>query len=797
MDVCSVAALFVLFFASLLFFCKRRSRPPEPADLTLLRSYPVVGNLPHFVKNRHRLLEWVTELVAASPTATVTVAPFVFTASSANVEHVTKANFGNYPKGDADTASFEFNTRASRSGDVVDLQDVLERFAFDNICSLVFGMDPKCLGGGSEEGERCLRESMSIVHDVIEKAVKARRSTPIKSDMGSDFLSRFAADGANSDEYVRDILISFVLAGRDTTPSALTWFFWLLSSRPDVVNRIREESLRLYPPGWTVMYNAYAIARREGVWGADCGEFRPERWLDEEGVFRPKSPFVFPVFHAGPRMCLGKDMAYIQMKALVAGILERFDVEVAEERRQPRHLLTFTMRMEGGLPVRVKAIEGLRRVGNAVGKMELCVLPLVLFFSFLFSALLLFFKPRCSRHSSNPGKFTPLGSYPVVGNIPHLVKNSRRMLDWSTELILASPTPTVTVAPFVFTANPANVEHVAKTRFANYPKSEAIISTIRDCLGGGILNTNGEEWRLQRKAASYEFNTRSLRAFVLDKVRYELLGRLLPCLAEASRGGEVLDLQDVLERFAFDNICSLVFGEDPRCLGGGSEEGERFFHAFDEATRLSVDRAMQPFTLIWRIKKWLDIGTERQLRESMEIVHGFVDRCVRSSRDRQSGGHDFLSRFALGSANSDEYLRDILISFVLAGRDTTPSALTWFFWALSSRPDVVDKIRDESLRLYPPAIWGPDGGQFRPERWLDEGVFQPKSPALYPVFHTGPRTCLGKDMAYIQMKALAACILERFDVELAAERGRHQLAMTMRMEGGLPVRVKTELRPSV
>ncbi|KAJ8466021.1 hypothetical protein OPV22_028573 [Ensete ventricosum] len=55
-------------------------------------------------------------------------------------------------------------------------------------------------------------------------------------------------------------------------------------------------------------------------------------------------------------MCLGKDMAYIQMKALVASILERFDVEVAEERRQPRHQLTFTMRMEGGLPVTMKAL---------------------------------------------------------------------------------------------------------------------------------------------------------------------------------------------------------------------------------------------------------------------------------------------------------------------------------------------------------------------------------------------------------------------------------------------------------
>jgi cytochrome P450 len=60
------------------------------------------------------------------------------------------------------------------------------------------------------------------------------------------------------------------------------------------------------------------MARLEEIWGNDCMEYRPERWLDEEGVFRPESSFKYPIFHAGPRMCLGKEMAYIQMKSIVA-----------------------------------------------------------------------------------------------------------------------------------------------------------------------------------------------------------------------------------------------------------------------------------------------------------------------------------------------------------------------------------------------------------------------------------------------------------------------------------------------
>ncbi|KAJ8511767.1 hypothetical protein OPV22_002201 [Ensete ventricosum] len=77
-----------------------------------------------------------------------------------------------------------------------------------------------------------------------------------------------------------------------------------------------------------------------------------------------------------------------------------------------------------------------------------------------------------------------------------------------------------------------------------------------------------------------------------------------------------------------------------------------------------------------------------------------------------------------------------------------------------------------------------------PERWLEAGVFQARSAFQYPVFHAGPRMCLGKEMAVIQMKAITASILEGFDIELTEQRGKHDLSISMRMEGGLPMRFR-------
>lgn len=367
------------------------------------------------------------------------------------------------------TASYEFNTKSLRNfvvhistvelqtglipilresaqkNRVVDLQDLLERFAFDNICKLAFNVDPGCLKGvGNYAGsgfmqafesaatlsagrfmylfvflyklkkffntgsEMKLRDSIKIVHEFADNIIRSRLQERVERK-DEDLLSRFIQDSSNSAEMLRDIVISFILAGRDTTSSLLTWFFWKLSSRPDVVDKILQEleqirkidsdsdtysfdelremqylhaalseALRLYPPvpvdtklcenddvwpdgtvikkGWFATYNAYAMGRMESIWGKDCLEYRPERWLDENGVCKQESAFKFPVFHAGPRICLGKDMAYIQMKSVAASVIKRFEFKVVnvKENAIPEHVLSLTLRMKEGLYVSVK-----------------------------------------------------------------------------------------------------------------------------------------------------------------------------------------------------------------------------------------------------------------------------------------------------------------------------------------------------------------------------------------------------------------------------------------------------------
>ncbi|MQM15797.1 hypothetical protein Taro_048756 [Colocasia esculenta] len=522
--------------------------------------------------------------------------------------------------------------------------------------------------------------------------------------------------------------------------------------------------------------------------------------------------------------------------------------------------------------------------------MELGTALLLLLLPFV--ALLLVYSgpvPWLKKKETNPSDPDGLlKCYPLIGVLPQFLKNRHRPLDWQKDLLAASPTNTIFLrlpgnVQGIVTANPANVEHILKSRFENYPKGPRFTSILEDFLGRGIFNADGELWRAQRKTASYEFNTKSLRNFVVENVQLEIRERLLPLLSRAARVDAVVDLQDVFERFAFDNVCRVSFNEDPGCLadedgkGGGGRLSAMFALAFRDATSIVAGRFWYAIPIMWRIKKRLYIGSERRLRESISTVHDFATQIILSRKKKKQSSasslaalphQDLLSRFVAGEDNSDEYLRDIVISFLLAGRETTSSALSWFFWLLSSRPEVEHKILEElrsvraarkldsvweggeeafafeelkemhylqaviseAMRLYPPvpvnsavcvaddvlpdgtfvgkgwfmsyssyamgrmpAVWGEDCEEYRPERWVDEGgAFRPENPFRYPVFHAGPRTCLGKEMAYIQMKSIVASVLERFAVEVT-EHGRYpekMLSLTLRMRGGLPVRVR-------
>ncbi|XP_044983811.1 alkane hydroxylase MAH1-like [Hordeum vulgare subsp. vulgare] len=334
------------------------------------------------------------------------------------------------------------------SGATVDLQDVLMRLSFDLTTMSVFGIDRGCLAAdfphvpfaaAMDEAEemvvyryitpvpwlklqRYLKighgQRMSEARRVIDASIaelislRRERAANVTGEAGTDLLALYMACqaevgkvGADFDRFLRDTTLTLMLAGRDTTSSTLTWFFWLLHKHPDVEAKIlaelREhppgaghhrtttelrclvylhaalsESLRLYPPtpfqhkaaarpdtlpsGATVrqsqivVVSFYSMGRMEAVWGKDCLEFRPERWLTAAGRFRHEPSHKFVAFNVGPRTCLGRDLAFSQMKAVIAAVLPQFRLEVAAGfAARPKPKLSVILYMKDGLVVTV------------------------------------------------------------------------------------------------------------------------------------------------------------------------------------------------------------------------------------------------------------------------------------------------------------------------------------------------------------------------------------------------------------------------------------------------------------
>ncbi|KAK4794667.1 hypothetical protein SAY86_012661 [Trapa natans] len=324
---------------------------------------------------------------------------------------------------------------------------------------------------------------------------------------------------------------------------------------------------------------------------------------------------------------------------------------------------------------------------------------LLLFLASLYFYFFFFFFSSSGKKSAGAdGQGGGIKNYPIFGGLPEFFMNRSRYLDWITGALASSPTNTlVFVRPGdkngIITANPANVEHILKTRFNNYPKGETFIAILDDFLGKGIFNSDGELWRIQRKTASYEFNSRSLRNFIMENVTVELRSRLVPILEAAAGSCRTLNLQDIFERFAFDNVCKLAFNFDPGCLAGDGTGRNEFMLAFEEAAKLSYDRFMYLFPSMQKIKKLLNVGYERRLRNAIATVHRFAEDIIRSRieyrrmrmEEKASGRQeeaDLLSRFFDIENISAEFLRDIVISFILAGRDRRGS----FGFCRAARP---------------------------------------------------------------------------------------------------------------
>ncbi|RZC63966.1 hypothetical protein C5167_025724 [Papaver somniferum] len=484
---------------------------------------------------------------------------------------------------------------------------------------------------------------------------------------------------------------------------------------------------------------------------------------------------------------------------------------------------------------------------------------------------LIFFYNSKKSTSPSPTDIFPK-SYPIIGSVFALLANRDRHNQWAAEVLNVCPTNTYVLRyigmVIVTTAYPDNVKHILKSNFSNYPKGGELRGILSDFLGDGIFNADGDSWKFQRQISSHEFNSTSLRKFIEEVVKIEISDRLVPVLSMTAEKNTVLDFQDILQRFAFDYICKISFGYDPSYLSLSLEKKTEFAVAFEDGTRIMSERIGHIFQLYWKVKRFLNIGSEKRLKQATATIRESARKIVRQKKNELNEKSslettDLLSRFVKDDKLDEDFVIDIVISFILAGQDTSSAALTWFFWLVSCNPQVekeilkeisqiaeepgYDDIKNmvyihvslcESMRLYPPVpydskeaagddifpdgtiikkgdrvsfsvyamgrmdnLWGLDSNEFKPERWLQKDnatgklSFVSKDSFAYPVFQAGPRICLGKEMAFLQMKMIVVEVFRRFKVVPAAVIGNDFVPefgsyLTSKMKGGFPVKIQ-------
>ncbi|CAL5015342.1 unnamed protein product [Urochloa decumbens] len=170
------------------------------------------------------------------------------------------------------------------------------------------------------------------VLDRIAVAEEARVATPGDRDVGvHELAASLTEDAISKMQYLH---------------AALTETLRLYPAVPlDAKSCLSDDTL---PDG----YAPYAMGRMDFLWGPDAEEFRPERWLDDDGVFVPESPFKFTVFQAGPRICLGKEFAYRQMKIFAAVLHYLFRFQMWDANATVGYRPMITLKMDGPLYVR-------------------------------------------------------------------------------------------------------------------------------------------------------------------------------------------------------------------------------------------------------------------------------------------------------------------------------------------------------------------------------------------------------------------------------------------------------------
>jgi cytochrome P450 len=394
----------------------------------------------------------------------------------------------------------------------------------------------------------------------------------------------------------------------------------------------------------------------------------------------------------------------------------------------------------------------------------------------------------------------------------------------------------------LFVAHPDLARELLVTRQRDFHKGRGL-ERARVLLGNGLLTSEGEQHRRQRRLVQPAFHHRRIAAYA------EVMRDHATRTAAGWADGQAVDLHREMMRLTLAVVARTLFG-----VSVGADAAATIGGAMD-VLLAGANRSMSPWA---ELLDRLPLPSVRRINTAMADLDGAVNRIIAERRDAGIDTGDLLSMLLLAQDGgdgqpagglTDRQVRDEALTLMLAGHETTANALTWAFWLLSRdravearlhaeldgalggrAPGAGDlgvlpytrQVLAEAIRLYPPAwilgrravrdtvIGGheiragtiviasqwvlhrdprfqPDPERFDPDRWLPERAAQLPRYAYFP-FGGGARQCIGESFAWTEGTILLATLASRWRARpVPGHEPVPRPAVTLRPLGGLPV----------
>lgn len=365
-----------------------------------------------------------------------------------------------------------------------------------------------------------------------------------------------------------------------------------------------------------------------------------------------------------------------------------------------------------------------------------------------------------------------------------------------------------------FVTDPELVHQVLVRDAGKFRKSPAY-ALLEPTLGKGLLTSDGEHWRRQRRLVQPAFHHGRVQRYAEVMVAYGEEA------AREWREDAPIAINREMMRLTLRVVAKTLFGADISAQAGRVKEAlEILLHAVTEALGAPIP-----------LPAWLPTPRNRRAKRATRELDAIVREIVEARRQSGADTGDLLSMLLLsrderGEGMGDKEVRDEAVTLILAGHETTANALTWTFYLLAQHPEAREKLEreldqalagrspsaadlaalgyaemvvKESMRLFPPApeigrqaaealVLGStrvpagaivvipihalhrdprffaDPERFVPERFGPEAPAPPKF--AYLPFGGGPRICIGNAFAQMEATLLLATLAQRWRLEL-------------------------------